>query len=343
MRRPEEELFVEVADAALAVAVPPAPAPEVQETKAAETKAAETKAAETKAAETKPRRSLLRYLAMGPFILAHLLAIAGVIYVGVSVELVALALGLYVLRMFFITAAYHRYFAHRSFKTSRPFQFLLALGGTTAAQRGVLWWAGHHRDHHRYSDTPQDLHSPIQTGFLWSHVGWFLDGQNDPTPFDKIRDFEKYPELRWLNRNWLVPPLAGLVGLYLVAGLPWAVWGGLVSTVLLWHGTFTINSLSHIYGSRRFQTTDTSKNNPLLALITLGEGWHNNHHYFAASANQGFYWYELDVSFLVLRVLEKMRLVWDLKRPPESVLELGRQGPGAVTSPSSPQETSSHI
>jgi stearoyl-CoA desaturase (delta-9 desaturase) len=264
---------------------------------------------------------LKRVINLTPFIAAHFLALAGAIYTGVTTELVVLTVVTYYVRMFFITGAYHRYFAHRSYKTSRAFQFLLALGGTTASQKGVLWWAGHHRDHHRYSDTPRDIHSPVRHGLLWSHVGWILSTRYDATPFDKIRDFASYPELRWLNKYWPVPLAAGAVGLWLIGGLPWVIWGGLVSTVLLWHGTFTINSLSHVYGSRRYATTDESKNNFILALITLGEGWHNNHHHYQSSANQGFFWYEIDVSFMVIRLLGLLGIVWDIRTPPKAILQ----------------------
>lgn len=263
-------------------------------------------------------------IAVIPFAITHVLALAGALAVKVTLPLLALCLVTYLVRMFFITAAYHRYFAHRSYKTSRAFQFLLALGGTTAAQKGVLWWAGHHRDHHRFSDGPLDPHSPVQRGFFWAHVGWIVSARFNETPFHRIKDFARYPELRWLNQHWLTPPLVGAAALYALGGLPVLVWGGLMSTVFLWHGTFTINSLSHMFGWRRFPTTDDSRNNPLLAAITLGEGWHNNHHHYSASANQGFYWYEVDVSFLVLRALEKLGLVWDLRLPPESVLAQGR-------------------
>ncbi len=256
-----------------------------------------------------------------PFAGTHVLALIGAIHIGASAELVALCVATYVVRMFFITAGYHRYFAHRSYRTSRFFQFLLALGGTTAAQKGVLWWAAHHRNHHLFSDTEHDIHSPVRHGFLWAHVGWILSGIYDETPFHRIRDLAKYPELRWLNRFWIVPPLLGAGGLYLLGGLPWLVWGGLVSTVLLWHGTFTINSLTHVFGSRRYPTADESRNNLVLALITLGEGWHNNHHHYQSSANQGFFRHEIDVSFMVLRVLGLLRIVWGLRLPPPSVLE----------------------
>jgi stearoyl-CoA desaturase (delta-9 desaturase) len=271
-----------------------------------------------------PRSSGYRAFKLFPFVATHFLAVGAAIYVGVTPRLLLLCAATYFLRMFFITAGFHRYFAHRAYKTSRWFQFVLAFMGETASQKGVLWWAGHHRDHHRYSDQPNDIHSPIQSGFWWAHVGWILSTKHDDTKFEKIRDFASYPELRWLNKYWIAPPLIGSVVVYLVGGLPWLVWGGLVSTVLLWHGTFTINSFSHLIGTRRYETTDTSKNNFVLALITLGEGWHNNHHYYQSSANQGFFFYELDVSYTVLRILSIFRIVWDLRTPPKAVLEGSR-------------------
>ncbi|MEZ4220982.1 MAG: acyl-CoA desaturase [Polyangiaceae bacterium] len=253
-----------------------------------------------------------------PFILIHLLPL-GLIWTGITLRDVLLCFGLYVLRMFFITAGYHRYFAHRSYKMGRIMQFLMAFGGGMAAQKGVLWWAGHHRDHHKYSDTDQDVHSP-RKGFWWSHVGWILCNKYEETPIHRIKDFAKYPELRFLNRFHLLP--ATLLGLacFLLGG-PSALFGGFfLSTVLLYHGTFTINSFTHIWGRRRYRTTDTSRNSLFFALVTLGEGWHNNHHYYQASANQGFFWWEIDISFYVLKVLSWLGLVRDLRKPPAKVL-----------------------
>jgi stearoyl-CoA desaturase (delta-9 desaturase) len=221
--------------------------------------------------------------------------------------------------MFGITAGFHRYFSHRTYKTSRVFQFVLAWLGTTSAQKGVLWWSAHHRDHHKFSDQPEDLHSPLQKGLWWAHVGWILCPKNDATKFDRIRDFAKYPELRWLNKWHILPPVALAVLLFLVGGSGLLVWGFFVSTVILWHGTFTINSLSHVFGSTRYRTTDTSKNNFLLALLTLGEGWHNNHHFYQSTANQGWFWWEIDGSYYALRVLSLFGLVWDLRTPPKHI------------------------
>lgn len=254
------------------------------------------------------------------FLGAHVVAAIGAWYIPPTREVILLGVAAYFVRMFFITAGYHRYFAHRAFKTSRWFQFVLALGGATASQKGAMWWASHHRHHHKYSDMPEDTHSPVQRGLWWAHMGWILSPKFKPTRWDLMKDFERFPELRFLNRAWILPPLVGGGVLYLLGGMPYVVWVGLVSTVVLWHGTFTINSLAHVFGKRRFATTDTSKNSLILALITLGEGWHNNHHYYQSSANQGFRWFELDVSFEVLRVLSWLGIVWDLRRPPARVL-----------------------
>ena len=214
-----------------------------------------------------------------PFFTVHVAAIAGAFLVPPTWGLVSLAVGLYFFRMWGIIVGYHRYFSHRSFKTSRAFQFFLALVGLSAAQKGPLWWAAHHRHHHRHSDQDPDLHSPTLRGFFWSHVGWILCRKYSETEHHKIKDFLDYPELRWVDRHYILVPVAMGAGLWAFAGFDAFVWGGMISTVLLWHGTFTINSLAHVFGKRRYATKDTSRNNFLLSLITLGEGWHNNHHY----------------------------------------------------------------
>ena len=263
-----------------------------------------------------------------PFILMHLVPLLAIL-TGVHLVDIVLCLVLYNVRMFFITAGYHRYFAHRSYKLGRGMQFVMALGGTMAAQKGVLWWAGHHRDHHLYSDQQEDIHSP-KRGFWWSHVGWFLCDKFKVTPTDRIKDFASFPELRWLDKYCLVPPTILALTVLTFGGWSALLIGFFLSTVFLYHGVFTINSLSHVIGRRRFATTDTSRNNWLLALITLGEGWHNNHHHYRSSTNQGFYWWEFDVSYYVLRVLEWMRLVRDTRRPPRAVLMLNRIKDGAL-------------
>src|SRR4051812_14166811 len=215
-----------------------------------------------------------------PFYLVHLAAVVGVVMVGWSWKGAALAIALYYVRMFGVTGGYHRYFSHRTYRTSRVFQFVLAVLAQTSVQKGALWWAAHHRDHHKYSDTAKDPHSYRDYGFWYSHVGWILSRDTEETDYSRISDLARYPELRWLNNWHVVPGVALAVGLWLVGGWPALVWGFFVSTTLLWHGTFTINSLSHIWGRRRYETTDDSKNNPVLAIVTMGEGWHNNHHYY---------------------------------------------------------------
>ncbi len=258
-----------------------------------------------------------------PFILSHL-AVLGAIWSGVTWQSVVLCGVLVIVRIWGITAGYHRYFSHRTYKTSRAMQFVLAFLAETSAQKGVLWWAAHHRVHHKLSDQPGDVHSPVQNGFLYAHMGWLFDNTSE-TRWDKIRDFAKYPELRWLNKHWLVPPTMLAVFCFLVAGWPGLFIGFFLSTVLLWHDTFIINSLTHLWGKRRFDTTDDSRNNALTALLTLGEGWHNNHHYYQSSCRNGFYWYEIDVTYYVLKMMSWVGLVWDIREVPDHVLAEGRR------------------
>jgi stearoyl-CoA desaturase (delta-9 desaturase) len=230
-------------------------------------------------------------------------------------------------RMFAITAGYHRYFSHRTYRTSRAFQFLLALVGTMSIQKGPLWWAAGHRRHHQYSDLPGDMHSPRE-GFRYSHYGWIFDERWERTEIERVRDLARFPELVWLNDWHAVPPLVLSVLIYLVAGWSGLVWGMAISTVLLWHSTYSINSLAHVWGSRRYETTDTSRNNFFLALLTMGEGWHNNHHHFMSCARQGFFWWEVDFTYYVLRAFAAVGLVWDVREPPARVLN-----PAAAAAP----------
>lgn len=226
---------------------------------------------------------------------------------------------LYFVRMFAVTGAYHRYFSHRSYKTSRWFQLVLALLAMSSAQKGVLWWAAHHRHHHKFSDQPQDVHSPKQKGFIYAHVGWLFD-DTEATDYSKIKDFAKYPELMFLNKYWYLPPIALGVGIWLALGWSGLLIGFALSTVLCWHGTYTINSLTHLFGKRVYETSDDSRNSFFFALITLGEGWHNNHHYYQASTRQGFHWWQIDVTYYVLKVLSWVGLIWDLREPPAEVV-----------------------
>jgi stearoyl-CoA desaturase (delta-9 desaturase) len=246
----------------------------------------------------------------------------GVWYVGCSWSGLALALAMYYARMIVVTAGYHRYFAHRSFSTSRVFQFLLAVGAQSGAQRGVLWWASHHRWHHKHSDGELDVHSAKRRGFVHAHMGWLFSDTWNTTDTKLVPDLNRFPELRWLDRSGiqLLPAIAlGLVCL-LVGGMSGLVWGFLVSTVMVWHGSFAINSFAHRFGRQRYVTGDESRNHWLLAILTCGEGWHNNHHHCAGSARQGFFWWEIDVTYYVLCGLGVLGLVWNLRRVPERFL-----------------------
>lgn len=258
-----------------------------------------------------------------PFMGVHLAALA-VFWTGFSWKALVLCLAMYAVRMFGITAGYHRYFSHRSYRTSRVFQFVLAWIGCSALQKGPLWWAAHHRHHHQHSDEPDDVHSPKQRGAWWAHIGWILSDRYNATHFNGIKDFSKYPELRWLNRYSTVPGLVLAIACLLTMGIQGLVWGFFLSTVLLYHGTFVINSLCHMFGSVRYKTADTSRNSMLLALITLGEGWHNNHHHYATSARMGFFWWEIDMSYYALSALSLLGIVWDLKKPSERALASSR-------------------
>jgi stearoyl-CoA desaturase (delta-9 desaturase) len=254
-----------------------------------------------------------------PFVLVHL-ACFGALWSGVSWSAIILCVTLYWLRIFAIGAGYHRYFSHRAFATSRVFQFILAFLAQSTAQKSVLWWAAKHRHHHLHSDTEQDVHSPRQTGFLYSHVGWIFAKRHDATDLVKVADLARYPELMWLHKYELVPPALVAVLCAAIAGWSGLVVGFFWSTVLLYHATFCINSLAHVRGRKRYLTGDDSRNNWLLALFTMGEGWHNNHHAYQSSVRQGFRWWEIDPTYYLLKGLSFVGVVWDLKAPPVEVL-----------------------
>lgn len=254
-----------------------------------------------------------------PFVLVHL-ACFGAIWTGVTVQALWVAVTLYFVRMWAITAGYHRYFSHRSYKTNRVMQFFIAFLGQTSAQRGAIWWAAVHRHHHLHSDTPEDVHSPGLFGFWYSHFGWIFNPKNSKPNAETVRDLTQYRELVILNKTNYAPAfLLGFV-VWLWGGWPMLVVGFFWSTVAVYHGTFAINSLAHVWGSQRYLTGDDSRNNFFLALITLGEGWHNNHHHYQSSTRQGFRWWEIDISYYILKVMSWFGLVWGLRTPPDEVV-----------------------
>jgi stearoyl-CoA desaturase (Delta-9 desaturase) len=236
--------------------------------------------------------------------------------------------------MFWVTGGYHRYFAHKSYKTSRWFQAVIAFMAQTSAQKGALWWAAHHRHHHRHSDTPADPHSMKIYGFWYSHIGWIVGPDFKETDYKTIGDYAKYKELVWLNKHYLVPPVLLAVfvtalGAWVNGGSPLLMFthhglstlfiGFFLSTVVLYHGTFSINSIMHKFGFQRYESNDESRNSIWLALLTLGEGWHNNHHYYEVSSRQGFFWWEIDITYYVLKAFSAVGLIWDLKGVPNHI------------------------
>src|SRR5581483_2635739 len=283
------------------------------------------------------RADRIDWLRATPFVLLHL-ACLGVIWVGFSAVALEVAAGLYAVRRFALTGFYHRYFSHRTFRTSRVVQFLFALLGASCVQRGPLWWAAHHRAHHLHADTALDPHSPTLTGFLWSHAGWFLTPRAFQTDWARIPDLRRFAELRWLDRFDIAVPVAlaaALFGLGMLlehcvpslgtSGWQMLVWGFCISTVVLFHATVTLNSLAHRFGRRRFDTRDDSRNNLWLALLTFGEGWHNNHHFYPGSVREGFRWWEIDLTWYGLRLLAAFGLVWGLRPVPAWVADRVRR------------------
>ncbi|MGH8530998.1 MAG: acyl-CoA desaturase [Nevskiales bacterium] len=262
------------------------------------------------------------------FILFHVAAL-GVFWTGFTTQAVVMCAVLYVVRVFGITGGYHRLLSHRSYKAGRVTQFLIVLCGAMAMQRGPLWWAAKHREHHRDSDTPADAHSPRHYGFWGAHMGWVFR-QRMNADMSLIQDFAKYPELRWLDRNKYLPGILLGVVCFLIGGWSGLFVGFVLSTVLVYHATFMINSLAHVFGKQRYLTGDDSRNNWLLAIIAMGEGWHNNHHYYPGSARNGFFWYEYDVTYYLIKLLEKCGLVWDVQTPPESVLKSEKRPTNAI-------------
>jgi stearoyl-CoA desaturase (delta-9 desaturase) len=269
------------------------------------------------AAPAKLREVIIGSIPMG---FVHLAAL-GVLWTGAPAEVWWAGFFLWLGRMVAITIGFHRYFSHRSFKTSRVFQFILAFLSQTSAQRGVLWWAAHHRNHHKHSDEPEDPHSPRQRGIFHAHIGWFATPNIADTDMSRVKDLAKFPELRFIDRFWWIPVVSLAVLTLALWGLPGFFVAFCLSTVVLWHTTFFVNSLAHVWGTRPYDTTDDSRNNLLIALFTAGEGWHNNHHHYQASARQGFRWWQIDLSFYVLTVLSWFRIVWDLRAPPRHVVE----------------------
>ncbi len=254
-----------------------------------------------------------RYGAVIPFFVLHMAALAILVWRPWTASAFGWLIGSYYFRMFGVTAGYHRYFSHRSYRMGRIPQFLMACLAQASGQKGVLWWAAHHRTHHRRSDQEGDIHSPRQNGLWWSHAGWVISNQHDDIEPGSIKDFARFPELVWISKHHWIPTLAFGAALAAVGGWTAFLWGYVLATVVLYHGTFSINSLAHTWGTRRFATKDDSRNNFFLALVTLGEGWHNNHHFFPSSCRQGYRWWEVDITYYVLKFLSVLGIARDVR------------------------------
>lgn len=271
------------------------------------------------------------WLRVTPFILMHVVCLA-VFWVGFSWTALLIACVMYALRIFAIGGFYHRYFSHRTFETTRLAQFIFAILGASAVQRGPIWWAAHHRQHHVVSDQPEDAHSPVQHGFFWSHMGWFMSRQHFHANLERVKDWLKFPELRFLDRYDVLVPVLVAISLFILGqllavyapglntnGWQLLIWGFFISTIAVFHATACINSLTHVFGKKRYPTKDESRNSWLLALLTFGEGWHNNHHYYPASTRQGFFWWEIDLTYYCLKLLSLLGIIWDLKPVPKHI------------------------
>ena len=268
-----------------------------------------------------------------PYFLIHI-SIISIFYVGFSSFALFVCLMMFAIRMFAITGFYHRYFSHKTFKTSRVAQFIFAIIGASAVQRGPIWWAAHHRGHHMHSDTEKDQHSPKTHSFLWSHTGWFLSKANFITHTKLVKELSRFPELRLVDRFDILVPIFTCIGLFYFGefinskypelntnGFQLLSWGFIVSTIFLYHATFLVNSVAHLWGKKRYGTQDSSRNNFIVALLTFGEGWHNNHHHFPGSAKQGFYWWEIDLTYYLLKLLSIFGIIWDIRTVSNNIRE----------------------
>ncbi len=271
-------------------------------------------------ATTRSEDDKINFLTSLPFFGIHVAALVGVFVVDFYPALIGWAVLGYVVRIWAITAGYHRYFSHRSYETSRTFQFILAFLGTLAFQKGPLWWAAHHRWHHQHADTEVDIHSPALKGLLWAHMGWILCDKYKDVDLERVSDLARFPELRWIDRHASIPPVLALGALYFLAGPSIFIWAGLLGTVAGWHGLFIANSLCHLYGRKRFPTDDDGRNNALFGVLLLGEGWHNNHHYYPGAARQGFVWWEVDPTYYTIKLLQFLGIVWNVREVPERVM-----------------------
>ena len=260
-------------------------------------------------------------------ILFHL-SVVLVFISGYSFTALITFLVLFLVRLFVITGFFHRYYSHRSYQTSRWFQFLLTFIGTSAGQQGPLSWATSHITHHQHADAEDDPHSPVLNSGFYAHIGWLLQKDALSTNDKIVKPFTKYPEIVFLDRYHYIGTTSLIISLALLgmllsehypelgtSALQLVSWGFILSTLLILHGACLVNSVGHLYGYRRFKTKDNSHNVWWLFPLTLGDNWHNNHHHAPKSASFSYAWWEVDIIYLCILILEKLGLVWNVKKP----------------------------
>ncbi|MBX7174052.1 MAG: fatty acid desaturase [Pyrinomonadaceae bacterium] len=223
-----------------------------------------------------------------------------------------------------IGIGYHRLLTHRSFESPKWFEYLLAILGSLTLQKGAISWVTTHRIHHAFTEKEEDPHSPDK-GFFWSHTGWMLFGISQNYSIEVCQKYSRdllqdkfYFHFERIN---LVPAIIVAILLYCLGGWGMLAWGVGVRTVISWHITWGINSFAHKFGSQRFKTGENSRNNAVLGILAFGEGWHNNHHAFPTSARHGLVWYELDLSYLQIKLFEKLGIVKNVKVPTQKSIE----------------------
>ncbi len=252
---------------------------------------------------------------------------------GVGAEELWLLVNMYVLTFIGITVGFHRHFAHGAFKTNTAMRIILAIFGSMAAQGPIIHWVSNHRRHHQYSDLPGDPHSPHfhkgVRGLYHAHIGWMLNSEvTNAAVFakDLLRD-SAIAKVNQLYLTWVIMGLAipsvlgGVVTGTWMGAWQGLLWGGLIRIFLAHHATWSINSITHLYGNRSFNTQEQSKNNFWLAIPTFGEAWHNNHHAFPFSGKFGLKWWQIDLGYWIIRVLEFAALVWEVKVPTAEMIE----------------------
>jgi len=256
----------------------------------------------------------IQWVTLTTVTLFHVMALVALFYFSWS-NLLAALVTWWIAGSWGIGMGYHRLLTHRGFKAPKWLEYFLSFCGTLGLQSGAINWVTTHRLHHAFTETDEDPHSP-RNGTYWAHMGWIFRGkaqnQDEATQLRYAPDLMKDKVHVWMSNYYWVTPIVAAVILYAIGGFSMVLWGVFLRQVIGWHSTWLVNSATHLWGSRRFETRDDSRNNGLIAALTFGEGWHNNHHAHPRSAKHGLTWYEFDVNWLQIKFLEKIGLVSDV-------------------------------